>query len=185
MKHQQGNDNKQLSRKSKAVPEYSLSCRFPASLQLLSQGAALLVSWTLDRRRGTFYSLASISDSSPLPLLVHPQATIRTTFCPQPGSQQHQRAEPKGREPEHTPAARGVARLPFCAWEQWVDRDMGTSSSLLLCCENPLSFHPLLFWLSLSQATVLARTPVLPQGTIGQEPSPISFHAAFTTDPPS
>lgn len=101
MKHQQGNNNKQLSRKSKAVPAYSLSCRFPASLQLWSQGAVLLASWTLDRRRGTFYLLAQISDSSPLPLLIHPQATIRTTFCPPPGSQQHQRTEPKGSQSTH------------------------------------------------------------------------------------
>lgn len=150
MKHQQGNDNKQLSRKSKAVPEYSLSCCFPASLQLLSQGAALLASCTLDRRRGTFYSLASISDSSPLPLLIHPQATIRTTFCPQPGSQQHQRAEPEGTEPEHTQWLEGTQPHPGClsvpGSSEWTEiREQAPVS--FFGARTPPAFHPLLFWL--------------------------------------
>lgn len=187
MKHQQGNDNKQLSRKSKAVPEYSLSCCFPASLQLLSQGATLLASCTLDRRRGTFYSLASISDSSPLPLLIHPQATIRTTFCPQPGSQQHQRAEPEGTEPEHTQRLEGTQPHPGClsvpGSSEWTEiREQAPVS--FFGARTPLPFTPSFSGCALAQATVLARAPVLPQGTVGQEPSPISVHAAFTTDPP-
>lgn len=157
MKHQQGINNEQLSRKSKVVPAYSLRRCFPVSLQLLSEGAALTVSWTQDWRRWAFYLLALISDSSHLlsPTLDPPPGhhlLVKNTFCPQPGNEQPQGTEGakrERREPERTPGAGGgtaTARLLFCAQEQWVGRGLRTSSSLPPCSETPPLFHPLLPW---------------------------------------
>ena len=188
MKHQKSINNEQPSRKSKAAPAYSLSRRFPASLQLLSEGAALPASCTLDWRRGAFYLLTLISDSSLfcLPLSIHPQATtfsVKNTFCPQPGNQHPEGMEPRGRGESQSrhQGLMGAQSHPGCLSvprsSEWAEVWGQAPVSLWHAPPSTPSFPGC----ALTRVMLLARAPFLPQGAGGPEPSPIFFHAPFAT----